>query len=654
MQCKLNNFLQENGLASGSTNGNLYANEYIAPESLRSLVGDGVTDNHATLQAAINAGGHIILPSGTFLISDTLNIATSSIILEGNGFNTIIKLANNTNKNVIYVGGADRVTLRDFYIDGNKANNTIGAGVAIYQSYACRLERLFIHNAPQDGVNGDGTVGIKASLITIDTCIIESSGRNSVRNEANSQDLLVTNTFTQDAESFGLYLNGCFGASFTDTHFYRNGNHNVYIVGGGRHRFTSCTLDRSQGWGVYLTGNNIDTIIEKSIIFDNDQAGTGQGGIILHQCTTALITGCTIYDEQTPATQDYGVFSPAGVQGNIIINNVVKNSTVAQYSIADLSNNVVIDPSTGAGIYKFLGDQISTSTATGCLTCAGGVGIAKELYVGDNVHFLGTDESTSPTSGILQTSGGIGCSKNLYVGGNVNISGSLSAPNLTGNLDLNGIFKVISTTANQFKLEYDASNSVNFDVSNNGSLIISPSGNQITLSKTVSIQQGLAVSGDISCNNLIVDGMDIGLSGDTNLIQLATNVVTINGSLTTDSTITSNNGNLTIINGTGYFGGNCTVQGDLRVESGDIGSSGDPDLIGIANNQVTIRGDLDCTGHYEVDGIQVITNRISGWTTPSGTASRSGYNTATATHAQLAETLKALIDDLTTHGLIGS
>jgi hypothetical protein len=46
--------------------------------------------------------------------------------------------------------------------------------------------------------------------------------------------------------------------------------------------------------------------------------------------------------------------------------------------------------------------------------------------------------------------------------------------------------------------------------------------------------------------------------------------------------------------------------------------------------------------------------RPTGWGAPTGTATRTTYATSTATVTQLAERLKALIDDLTTIGLIGS
>ncbi|MGE5371725.1 MAG: glycosyl hydrolase family 28-related protein [Solirubrobacterales bacterium] len=54
-----------------------------------------------------------------------------------------------------------------------------------------------------------------------------------------------------------------------------------------------------------------------------------------------------------------------------------------------------------------------------------------------------------------------------------------------------------------------------------------------------------------------------------------------------------------------------------------------------------------------IGGTQVVKSRIGGWTTPTGASRRTGYNTAAATAAQVAETLRALIEDLKAHGLIG-
>lgn len=59
---------------------------------------------------------------------------------------------------------------------------------------------------------------------------------------------------------------------------------------------------------------------------------------------------------------------------------------------------------------------------------------------------------------------------------------------------------------------------------------------------------------------------------------------------------------------------------------------------------------------YQVGGSQVVGDRITGWTLPSGTQSRNTFDPATVTLAQLGQRVNALIHDLhitTGHGLIG-
>lgn len=60
------------------------------------------------------------------------------------------------------------------------------------------------------------------------------------------------------------------------------------------------------------------------------------------------------------------------------------------------------------------------------------------------------------------------------------------------------------------------------------------------------------------------------------------------------------------------------------------------------------------SGALSLSGTQVLTTRRTGWAAASGTATRSTFATSTVTLQVLAEHVKALIDDLSTHGIIGS
>lgn len=59
-------------------------------------------------------------------------------------------------------------------------------------------------------------------------------------------------------------------------------------------------------------------------------------------------------------------------------------------------------------------------------------------------------------------------------------------------------------------------------------------------------------------------------------------------------------------------------------------------------------------GNYSVSGTQVVGTRKTGWSTPTGTATRTAFATGSVSTAALAQAVKALIEDLTSHGLIGT
>jgi|ERR1051325_2254952 hypothetical protein len=62
----------------------------------------------------------------------------------------------------------------------------------------------------------------------------------------------------------------------------------------------------------------------------------------------------------------------------------------------------------------------------------------------------------------------------------------------------------------------------------------------------------------------------------------------------------------------------------------------------------------DAATEYRVAGTRVVSSRQTGWAAATGTAARSTFDTATVTLPQLAEHVKALIDDFITHGAIGT
>jgi hypothetical protein len=105
----------------------------------------------------------------------------------------------------------------------------------------------------------------------------------------------------------------------------------------------------------------------------------------------------------------------------------------------DTSGNLAIPASTA-----------STSTSSGALVVSGGVGVAKELYVGS------ATESTSNTTGGLVLSGGLGVALNLNMGGRLFINntsaanGTLSASSIVSTFGADGVLGGLGFTVKGF------------------------------------------------------------------------------------------------------------------------------------------------------------------------------------------------------------
>ena len=73
-------------------------------------------------------------------------------------------------------------------------------------------------------------------------------------------------------------------------------------------------------------------------------------------------------------------------------------------------------------------------------------------------------------------------------------------------------------------------------------------------------------------------------------------------------------------------------------------------------NKLRVSGGVtvDTGNSYKVNDVAVVGVRKTGWAAATGTATRTTFATTTVTTEQLAQRVKALIDDLISHGLIGA
>lgn len=131
-------------------------------------------------------------------------------------------------------------------------------------------------------------------------------------------------------------------------------------------------------------------------------------------------------------------------------------------------------------------------------------------------------------------------------------------------------------------------------------------------------------------------------------------------SSTADLFLEANSAVGVILNGTYTSGNAIRLRGGQAIAWENTGviktyyDSGSSQIRLMASASDRMAFEIDPSPRILMNGTQVLQEQISGWGAPTGTATRTAFNTASVTLSQLAERVKALIDDATTHGIIGA
>ena len=263
------------------------------------------------------------------------------------------------------------------------------------------------------------------------------------------------------------------------------------------------------GGGLYVGGALTATT---SNIVGNETVGgnlvvTGNIRGSLLTATNATITGSAIVQGNLTATivtaTSLTVSGNETVGGNLVVTGNI------QGSIITATNSVIISGTAG-----------TTSSTTGALQVAGGVGIASGLYVGGTITVNdnlvnGTTNATSTATGALQVKGGAGIGQDLHVGGSVYVGGNVY-------LDGVGLDTISGTTGTFQTLSVTGTNAT-----------VSALTGALTIAGGVGIGGGLFVGGTTTATNTVVTGTanaaNMVVSGTTNATSTTTGALQVAG-----------------------------------------------------------------------------------------------------------------------------
>ena len=154
--------------------------------------------------------------------------------------------------------------------------------------------------------------------------------------------------------------------------------------------------------------------------------------------STSTTTGALVVSGGVGVAKDICVGGNLYATGNTVIGDANTDSVcftadVISHIIPDTDEtfnlgsatqkwNCIFVKTNAAGILSATDTTNSTSTTTGAITNAGGLGVTCDAYIGGAITVDSTTNSTSGTTGSIQTDGGIGVTCDAYIGGKLTMS----------------------------------------------------------------------------------------------------------------------------------------------------------------------------------------------------------------------------------------
>lgn len=223
--------------------------------------GDGVTDDTNAIKSALNdlvpaVGGTIYFPTGTYIISETILIGGNVTIYGDGVFNSLIKLADNSNCNII---SNDENTImyyikiHDIGLDGNAQNNTSGSGILLHNASDSQIYNVRIANFKDDGIHFTANDYSLAPMIY--NCFIR--GKNDYTTGSGIFcDGAVTDVFINNVDigwcgTAGINLTASNGSSIINAMCWQCGV-GLKFYSCQRLRVVNCLADYSKTWGWVL------------------------------------------------------------------------------------------------------------------------------------------------------------------------------------------------------------------------------------------------------------------------------------------------------------------------------------------------------------------------------------------------------------------
>lgn len=332
-------------------------------------VGDGVADDTAAIQAAVNASQDVYFPPGTYKTTSTITVSTDNTRLHGQtkGGAALITSANDIEM--------FKVTGDYVLFEGLKLENTSSHTKRHIQSYSTEHMMVKECSVWGTGVNttgsgigfGDGAGGIGGSMGIVSDCII-----NHGTIEVLTWDVHITNSWVwANSKRYGVIADGSVG--------------NLTIM--GTDFLPPMTTTPSRKASIYFTGAVTQPKIIGCYFDGNATLSTGSGLLAENGVLNLLVSNCHANDHDEDVIILDSIIAPTVSNCNFFKNNRSENGAVdirLKDSFAQNLERPLIQGNT------HLQSVAKTATAGAAIHVDAGTNRNKMRIINNTIHQPGT------------------------------------------------------------------------------------------------------------------------------------------------------------------------------------------------------------------------------------------------------------------------
>lgn len=338
-------------------------------------LGDGITDDTAAIAAALADGGITFFPAGTYIHTGLTLASGAHLMGVGSGgyvkdyaptfqaavpqkVRSALKLKSGANAHSITIpAGTAHGIIECLEIDGNKGNQTSGAGYGICLQNATNAEEaqwkfnnLYVHDVRSNGLyigsnrmgcatfqsvyfacgTNDSTSGsgivIAGTDTTVDSCLVGVSWGDSIKILSSVNRIMNTEVFSNTLSGSGAGA----GIAFADS------------MGCSRNIIAGCTIDRCAGHGVYVGAGAVGNTLSANVFHSNSQKTNGTYNHLVVKDTGNQIVGNQFFRNDSGTSANKPNYAISITAGKTLYGKNMNSIEAAAYNTAAVNDSSLL------------------------------------------------------------------------------------------------------------------------------------------------------------------------------------------------------------------------------------------------------------------------------------------------------------------------